>query len=146
MIYIFFYPIFYFSCKLGPFPVVVCQSCLVTSSSVLCLCFLYSSVCFPNVGCWHVPVLWGPAFALVLQKKKEFLQIRVGSQRNLPPNCLSYSLYQSMEIAWVRSEQSVLQQSESIVMHRRPGWATTLFTQEEKILFYYSIFVNTNIL
>ena len=41
----------------------------MTSSSVLCLCFLCSSVCFRNVGCWHVPVLGGPAFALVLQIK-----------------------------------------------------------------------------
>ena len=31
---------------------------------------LCSSVCPRYVGCWHVPVLGGPAFALVFQKKK----------------------------------------------------------------------------
>ena len=35
------------------------------------LCLLYSSLCFRYVGCRHVPVLGGPAFALVLLKKND---------------------------------------------------------------------------
>ena len=51
---------------------------------------LCPSVCVRYVGCWHVPVLGGPAFALVLPKKS------CPNKEKRKPKCANCTVEQSL--------------------------------------------------